>query len=328
VVDWPQPEEASVTDIGFPKENSEHASGFENLPLFDRSVAKVASRPRWVVYALTTLIAGLAWFWLLLVTAGLNANSGGTDLGPAAAYIQNLTAGFNLDTGQDNWISWLIRVCTPQSPGDIDLSTFLVAFVMWTAMSIAMMLPSAAPMLRTYADITDVARGRGKQVVSILVLLAGYLAVWLAFAAVAAIVQLALMSLSQMRDAVTPLQGAIGGGLLAIAGLYQFSALKHACLEKCRNPFSTLFGRWSDRPMPVFKLGIEQGLFCLGCCWALMLVMFVVGTMNLVWMAFFTMFAVLEKSGRGKVTSRVSGGILLAWGGILLSLTIFGAMAP
>lgn len=317
-----------VTDLGFPKENSEQAARFDNLPLFDRSLAKAVTRPRWAVYVLTALIAGLAWLWLLLVTAGLDAGSGGTDLGPAAPYVLKLTANFDPDTGQDNWIGWLVRACIPQSPGSIDLSVFLVAFTMWSAMSIAMMLPSATPMLRTYADIADVARGQGKQVVSIVVLFAGYLAIWLAFAVVAATLQFALLVLGQARDAVTPLQGVIGGSLLAFAGLYQFSALKHACLEKCRNPFSTLFGRWSDRPVPVFKLGIELGLFCLGCCWALMLVMFVVGTMNLVWMAFFTLFAVLEKSGRGKVTSRVSGGILIAWGGILLFLSVFGATAP
>ena len=267
-----------MTDIGFPDESSEQMARFDNLRLLDRSFAKAATRPRWVVYALTAVIAGLAWLWLLLVTAGLNAGSGGTDLGPAAAYILKLAVNFNLDTGQDNWVGWLVRACIPQSPGSVDLSTFLVSFAMWAAMCIAMMLPSATPMLRTYADIADVALGQGKQVVSIVILLAGYLAIWLTFAAVAAVLQLTLMALSHARDAVTPLQGVIGGSLLALAGLYQFSALKHACLEKCRNPFSTLFGRWSDRPAPVFKLGIEQGLFCLGCCWALMLVMFVIGT--------------------------------------------------
>ena len=166
-------------------------------------------------------------------------------------------------------------------------------------MAVAMMLPSAAPMIRTYADIADVAVQKGEKVVPLGVLVAGYLSVWAGFALIMSLIQLALIRMGIVADPVFPVQGLMAGGILIAAGLYQFSNLKDACLHKCRNPFSILFGRWTDRTAGVFRLGAEQGLYCLGCCWALMLVMLVVGTMNLAWMALFTLVAIAEKSGKG-----------------------------
>jgi predicted metal-binding membrane protein len=114
----------------------------------------------------------------------------------------------------------------------------------------------------------------------------------------------------------------MGTGALAIAGLWQFSSLKEACLTRCRAPFATLFGRWTDRPAGIFRLGVEQGIWCLGCCWALMLVMFAVGVMNLFWMALLGLFAVVEKGEKGRAASRVAGAILLVWAGALLVVSV------
>ncbi len=314
-----------MTESSLPTDENSTDQRFAHLPFADRLVAEVANRPNWVVYGLATLVSGVAWLWLVIVSSGISAASSVTDLGPASYLTQHFVSLADLNVDQRGWIGWLIRLCTPQFAETHSLTGFLVGYAMWSTMAIAMMLPSATPMLRTYADIADVARGQGKSVVPVLVLLAGYLTNWLLFSLAAALLQFGLVALSAVPDAVTPLQGAVGGSLLLVAGLYQFSDLKDACLEKCRNPFSTLFGQWSEKPKAVFRLGLEQGLFCLGCCWALMLVMFVVGTMNLAWMAFFALFTVLEKSVRGKVTSRVSGGILLAWGGILMSLSVLSA---
>ncbi|TIQ24742.1 MAG: DUF2182 domain-containing protein, partial [Mesorhizobium sp.] len=88
-----------------------------------------------------------------------------------------------------------------------------------------------------------------------------------------------------------------------IAGLFQFSGLKQACLKKCRNPFSILFANWSVNPARIFRLGAEQGIWCLGCCWALMLVMFAVGVMNIFWMALIGLFTLIEKQTTGRVAS-------------------------
>jgi predicted metal-binding membrane protein len=109
---------------------------------------------------------------------------------------------------------------------------------------------------------------------------------------------------------------------LAFAGLYQFSNLKEACLKKCRNPFAVLFSNWSNRPARVFALGLRQGIWCLGCCWALMLVMFAVGVMNVFWMALIALVALAERQLQGRVVARVSGAILLVWSGGLLLVSV------
>jgi predicted metal-binding membrane protein len=94
--------------------------------------------------------------------------------------------------------------------------------------------------------------------------------------------------------------------------------LKEACLTKCRNPFTTLFARWKTNVPGVFRLGMEQGVWCLGCCWALMLIMLAVGSMNVVWMAALTLFTFLEKTGAGRVTTKAGGAIVSVWGAVLI----------
>lgn len=216
----------------------------------------------------------------------------------------------------------LVAICTPGTYSISNVQSFGTLVAMWFFMATAMMLPSAAPMLRTYADIADVAAGKGETAVPLHVLTGGYLSVWFFFSIIAASLQLAIIGIGYSEGPASPVRGFAAAVILTGAGLYQFSPLKEACLKKCRNPFSTLFSRWSDRPGPVFRLGVQQGLFCLGCCWALMLVMLVVGSMNLLWMMFFTLFALLEKSVSGKVTSRLTGGILLAWAGVVAALSM------
>jgi len=295
---------------------------FDHLSPVERLTAELASKPRLIIYFFTAMAVVLAWVWLLVLASGANQVSPTQSLGPGMEIWRGVLEKFDLTTSDNAVLRIIAQLCAPQSLETFTPSVFASTFAMWFAMSLAMMLPSAAPLLRTYGDIADVAAQKGETVVSLSWLVAGYLTVWLAFCAVMTAVQLLLVRVGLIADPVFPVQGIIGGLLLVGAGAFQFSELKNACLEKCRNPFSYLFGRWSQERFGVFKMGIEQGLFCLGCCWALMLVMLVVGTMNLAWMAFFTLFAIVEKSGKGKVTSHISGGILVAWGGILLTFSI------
>ncbi|MEL6750587.1 MAG: DUF2182 domain-containing protein [Pseudomonadota bacterium] len=275
---------------------SDVTDDFSALASGERALAQAVSRPRWAVYGFAVLAAVAGWVWLVIMD---RAAVGGQGANGILAYIAAL--------------------CRPGSAG-FGWQTAAIAFSMWFAMSVAMMLPSAAPLLRTYAEIADTAARKGEQTVGLIVLIAGYLSVWTAFAVVAAALQLLFLSRGEIISLDDPVQGVLAAVILLGAGAYQFSALREACLEKCRNPFGILFARWTNRPVGVFKLGMEQGVFCLGCCWALMLVMFVVGAMNLAWMALLTLFAVLEKSGGGKVTSRLSGCILILWGLALLAL--------
>ena len=164
---------------------------------------------------------------------------------------------------------------------------------MWIAMTLAMMLPTAGPMILTYAEIADTAARQREPVVSPVVLTAGYVAVWLGFALAASVLQIVLA-----RHAVLE-AGRVGalvsGALFVVAGLYQFSALKHACLTLCRRPFPFFFANWTTETRGVFRLGLRQGMVCLGCCWAMMLLMFAVGAMNVIWMAALGMAMTVEK---------------------------------
>ncbi|MEM6637276.1 MAG: DUF2182 domain-containing protein [Pseudomonadota bacterium] len=168
-----------------------------------------------------------------------------------------------------------------------DVAGFFRSTAMWALMSAAMMVPSALPAIATYDDLTRAAGRPG-----IAGLLAGYMSVWLGFSVVAALLQLALLDgglidvLGQSRSAL------FTAGLLAFAGVYQFSSLKAACLRQCRTPLSFFMERWDDG---AFRNGVHLGVVCLGCCWALMLLAFVGGTMSLAFMGLAMVLMTFEK---------------------------------
>jgi predicted metal-binding membrane protein len=179
---------------------------------------------------------------------------------------------------------WFATICGPSTrPPDVAL-----AILMWAAMSLAMMLPVAAPMLSAYLDIAEAARAKSIAVVPAAVLAAGYSTVWLGFSVVAGMAQVFAGGLSPSSS--------LAGAVLIAAGLYQFAPLKHACLAKCRAPMPFFLSRWSERRFDVFKMGVEQGLSCLGCCWALMVLSFAMGAMNLAWMALIGAAMILERT--------------------------------
>lgn len=186
---------------------------------------------------------------------------------------------------------------------------------MWAAMTLAMMLPTAGPMILTYAEIADTAAGKGEPAVSPLVLTAGYVTVWLGFALIAAVAQLALARAGLLDGGRLALP--LAGALVLCAGLYQFSTLKRACLTLCQRPFPFLFSNWTEEPGGVLRLGLRQGLYCVGCCAAMMLLMFAVGVMNVVWMALLGIVMTIEKMS---TTPRFSRAVGVAMAGIGASL--------
>jgi len=194
-------------------------------------------------------------------------------------------------------------LCRAGTPGE--WGGFTLVLSMWVAMVLAMMLPTAGPMILTYAEIADTAAHKGEHVVSPLVLAAGYVAVWLGFALFAAALQIALTRVGLLDSGKAG--SALAGAIFLIAGGYQFSTLKHACLSKCQRPFPFLFSNWTEEKRGVFKLGVRQGLYCLGCCWAMMAVMFAVGAMNIVWMAALGIVMTVEKMTSTPRFSRVLG---------------------
>ena len=278
-------------------------------------LARMADRPTWVVYGLVVPVSLISWLWLIYTAGQISAMGEGQsamrDLAPVAG-LPTITTDLGLS-------SYLLAMLAPANfATSLSISSVLLMFMVWIVMSVAMMLPSATPMLRTYADIADVAAKKKQHTVSILVLAAGYLLIWIGFSLAATLFQVGLITFGQANSHAAPITGIVGGLLLVCAGLYQFSSLKHACLVKCRNPFTIIFARWSTRRSDIFRLGLQQGLFCLGCCWALMLVMLSVGTMNIFWMGVLTLFTLIEKTSNGKMVSRGMGMVLLAWGLVLM----------
>jgi predicted metal-binding membrane protein len=186
---------------------------------------------------------------------------------------------------------------------------------MWVAMVFAMMLPSAAPMISTYMDIAEAARRKAIPVVQPAVLAAGYLVVWLGFAIAAGYLQ--------ARIDVPQIPGATGV-LLLVAGLWQFAPVKHACLTRCRAPMPYFLAHWSEQAGDVFRMGLRQGLYCLGCCGALMMLMFAAGAMNLLWMAVLGLVMILEKTmARPQMLVQMVGAALLLLGLAQLGLEFF-----
>jgi len=195
-------------------------------------------------------------------------------------------------------------------------------FTMWVVMMTAMMLPTAAPMILIHARCV---RGRDRTarpiVLSSLFAL-GYLVAWVAFSGGATLLQLALEKTAWFSPTAMSLDSALAGGaVLAAAGVFQFTPLKNACLRQCRTPIGFFMTSWREGHAGALAMGVHHGLFCLGCCSALMLVLFALGAMNLFWIAALTGFVLVEKTApRGKAIARV-GGAALVVGGIALGLS-------
>jgi predicted metal-binding membrane protein len=196
-------------------------------------------------------------------------------------------------------------------------------FSMWVAMTLAMMLPTAGPMVVTYAEIADTATRKGEPAASPLALIAGYCGVWLGFAIAATALQIALTRAALLDPAMASVSPLFSGALFVGAGAYQFSALKHACMTRCQRPFPFFFANWSSAPGAIFRLGLRQGVYCLGCCWALMLVMFAVGVMNVVWMAILGVVMMAEKIATTTRFSRGVGVVLLVIGAGVIAATVY-----
>lgn len=186
-------------------------------------------------------------------------------------------------------------------------------FAMWVLMAAAMMLPTFVPALRTFLHLGAAGATRPAEA---LALVAGYSAVWIGVAAIGALVQNRLSAQGLLAADGSSLSHWLTTALLLAAGLYQFSPAKAACLAKCRMPLTYFIERWAPGIPRAVRMGLELGALCLGCCWALMALAFVGGTMSLLWIGAATLFMVLEKLPQlGRPLTRPAGVLLLAAGG-------------
>jgi predicted metal-binding membrane protein len=262
-----------------------------DLPYLSPAVSCLAAafaRPKLIAMLCIVALAGTGWFYLGLQASGV------------------------LDV--------LCRALP--DGGQTGATKIAIVATMWGAMTLAMMLPSAAPMILTYAEIADTAARKAELVVSPFVITAGFTVVWLGFAFVVTLVQLTFMRAALIDADLVSASGLFSGAIFIVAGVYQFSALKHACLRQCQHPFPFFFANWKTTSSGVFQLGVRQGLYCLGCCWAMMLVMFAVGVMNVVWMAALGIVMAIEKIGIGKRFSHGIGVLLIGIGVAFVLTTV------
>jgi predicted metal-binding membrane protein len=191
--------------------------------------------------------------------------------------------------------------------------------VMWAAMMTVMMLPSAVQMLLFYDSIAQKRGGRATAIGPTMVFASGYLAVWLGFSTGAVLLQYALDGASLLSPAMQTTSLALAGVTLVAAGIYQWTPLKQACLRQCRSPLDFVLTYWREGNSGAFAMGLRHGLFCLGCCWVLMLLLFVGGVMNFAWIAGIALFVLVEKlAPAGHWVGKAAGLALFAWGGTLL----------
>jgi predicted metal-binding membrane protein len=242
-------------------------------------LARAAARPRAVAAACVLALTALGWLYL----------------GVMYARHGDLFA----------------ALCQPSAAAGEGLALLIP---MWSAMALAMMVPSASATILTYAEIADTAARKRIDVVSPTVIVAGYVAVWLGFALLASFAQLVLAQAGWLDPANGKLGAYLSGALFILAGGYQFTTLKHACLKQCRNPFQFFFSNWQTTTRGVFHLGVKQGMFCLGCCWAAMLLMFALGVMNVMWMAVLAVAMTIEKLVNVPRLSHAYGVMLIAVG--------------
>ena len=248
---------------------------------------RVVRRDRRIVAICILGVAALAWVYLVVVAKGSN--------GVAAANVA--------------------------TRGETE---FALSFVMWAVMMLGMMLPSASPMILMFARINQDRRSKNAPFIRTAVFVTGYIVVWSAFSLAATALQWSLQGTGLLSPMLATTNTVLGGVVLLAAGLYQLTPLKNACLRQCQSPLGFLMTRWREGHGGAFRMGLSHGAYCVGCCWGLMALLFVVGVMNLAWVAALAIFVLMEKIvPPSRHPARLAGAALIGWGGWMMMGTIF-----
>lgn len=282
------------------------------------------------VLVLVTALCISGWFYLVAMIVDMIPAMDMSEAGPGMGLFNQ----FNFFHGlSDQARAALAVLCLPvgstfgmptAAMGYADLGKI---FLMWAMMALAMMLPSAMPMLRAYHQYRS-ANAKNAITLETCLVIIGYLVVWFGYAVVATAAQWALSKLGALTDMMAPASLALTTSVLIAAGLYQFTPAKRACLRRCWYPrwaFGSAGGQ--STTFFAFREGIVQGWICLGCCWAVMTVMFAVGLMNVIWIALLGSIMALEKTFPSRVFPAVIGLFLLSWGGLLAAGMLLGRVS-
>ena len=254
-----------------------------------RSRAAVPGHDRVAILSALAAITGLAWLYLVRTAGGM---TGAMTEAPME----------------------IVRIRAWES------ADFLLVFLMWAIMMVGMMVPSAIPMTLVYAAVVRKAVRQGTVVPPTFVFVSGYVAMWTLFSVAATLAQWGLDRAALLSPMLVTTSPAIGAGLLIAAGVYQLTPFKQACLRRCRSPAHFISGHWRQGAPGAFRMGVEHGAFCLGCCWLLMGLLFVGGVMNLLWIAAIAVFVLVEKTvPHATLPARIGGGAMIVTGLALLA---------
>ncbi|HEX6137828.1 MAG TPA: DUF2182 domain-containing protein [Casimicrobiaceae bacterium] len=199
---------------------------------------------------------------------------------------------------------------------DMPAESLLFLFGMWSVMMLGMMAGPAMPMFLLFAA-THARRGASRLPTATLLFGLGYAGVWIAFSGAAAFAQWALHEAAMLTPAMATQSPRVGAAVLIAAGIYQLTPLKATCLVRCRSPLGFLMTAWRDGSFGALRMGLRFGSWCVGCCWALMAVLFVVGVMNLLWVAALMVLVLIEKTGPAGIAVSRGAGIIAIGAGIL-----------
>lgn len=254
-------------------------------PALDRSIEATLRRDRDVVAASLVVVVALAWIYIWRDAAAMGAMGPGTSGMPYAS-----AAGM------------LVPI-----------------FLMWAIMMVGMMLPAASPTILLYGTLVRKNGERGTVLPAVWVFTSGYILVWTGFSLAIAVLQMLLHQLALVTPMMVSASPELSAAILVCAGIYQWSPLKQSCLRKCRNPMEFFITRWRPSALGAFRMGVEHGTYCVGCCWMLMTLLFVAGVMNLFWVVLITGLVLAEKVlPLRRITSGIASIVLLLCGLILL----------
>lgn len=201
---------------------------------------------------------------------------------------------------------------------------FLLMLPMWWGMAIAMMLPTALPALDVLEELIDTARRKGETTGRSALFILGFVTVWFGFGVLAAALQWALHNQALLTPVASTASAELTAALFILAGLYQWTPLKESCVSKCRSPMAFFLAHWESGDRGFWNMGLGMGKYCLGCCWAMMLLMFALGVMNLLWMGLLTLYMYAEKNWiQRRWFDRASGLVLAGVGILMLALPSF-----
>jgi predicted metal-binding membrane protein len=258
-----------------------------------QSLEQVLKRDRGIVLLGLAGIVALSWAYLLYMDWGMRH----MDIG-----VQMI-----IMPAMQNWTAW-------------DL---ILVFLMWAIMMVAMMVPTVSPAILLFVEVDRRRNQQRGPFVATSEFLLGYLSAWIGFSIVATLAQWGLLTMALISPMMEGTSKILGAALLLVAGLFQFSRLKYACLAHCRSPIGLLATEWRPGSWGAYRLGLKHGSYCLGCCWALMGLLFAFGVMNLLWVAGLSTFVLLEKiASANQLVSRLSGLLFLGWGVWLIWIAI------